>query len=140
MSGRLLVAVATGAMAFAGCSAGSASDVEQIKKLVGDYSRALADGDGDGACRMLTPKARADIVRANSRFGVTRCEDVAELFHAEGSPEELRELRSIEIGSVRVRGDRATGRPVGLHALERTGDTRLRRIDGRWLIDGSTAS
>jgi hypothetical protein len=139
MSGRLLVAVATGAMAFAGCSAGGASDAEQIRTLVADYGRALADGDGDRACRMLTADARAHIVRDNRYVGVRRCEDVAEVFHELGSPEDLRELRRLTLASVRVRGDRATARLVGLRALEHTGDARLRRVEGRWLIDGSTA-
>jgi hypothetical protein len=93
MSGRLLVAMASGAMAFAGCGAAGASDADQIRTLVADYGRALADGDGDRAFRMLTVEARAHVVRDNRYAGVRRCEDVADIFHALGSPEDLRELR-----------------------------------------------
>ena len=32
-------------------------------------------------------------------------------------------------------GDRAVGQMADEHALERTGDARLRRINGRWLLD-----
>jgi hypothetical protein len=89
---------------------------------------------------MLTAEARAHIVRANQGFGVTRCENLPALFQAEASPDDLRELRRLKLGSVQVRGNRATATVVGVRSLEATGEeTRLRRVDGRWLIDGSTA-
>jgi hypothetical protein len=139
MSGRLLVAVATGRWRSPAAVPPAPRTPSRSGKLVADYGRALADGDGDRACRMLTADARAHIVSGNRYLGVQRCEDVAEVFHAAGSPEDLRELRRLKLGSVRVRGDRATARLVGLRALEHTDDARLRRVDGRWLIEGSTA-
>src|SRR4051794_26855626 len=135
MRNWLSVGVLAAALVAGGCGAGN--DVAQINKVVGDYGRALAAGDGDRACAMLTPRARAHLVRANPMLGLRECRLVVRIVPAMFTDDQLRELRHLRLEDAKITGDRAVGRHAGLHALERTGDPRLRRIDGRWLIDGA---
>jgi hypothetical protein len=139
MSRGLICALAAGAVALAGCGASGGGadsrDVANVKKVVAAYGRAVADGDGRRACALMTAQGRADVVRSNREFGVRRCNEVATVFRGMATSDQLDELRALRLARVDIHGDRAVGRLVGLRALERSGDTRLRRVGGRWLID-----
>ena len=127
--------MAVGILAAGLISGGCGGDAPQISKVIGAYGRALAAGDGDRACRLMTAEGRASIVRDNASTGVRSCRVLAPLVTTMATEDELRDLRHLRLQRVKVTGDRAVGQMAEAHALERTGHARLRRISGRWLLD-----
>ena len=127
--------MAVGILAAGLIIGGCGGETSEINKVIGAYGRALAAGDGDRACRLMTAEGRASIVRDNKWSGVRSCRELAPLLKTMATEEELRDLRHLRLKGVKVTGDRAVGQMAEAHALTRTGDARLRRIDGRWLLD-----
>jgi hypothetical protein len=135
MSRGLICIVAAGALAFAGCGTARRGDVDEIKRVAVDYNRALADGDGERACALMTREGQANVVRLGRDYRARECRDLAVVISALADKEQLDELRALRLVRVKVDGDRAVGQFEGMRLLEGTGVTDLRRVHGKWLID-----
>ena len=120
------------ALGLAACG-NESSDEAAIKKVMERHVAAIAEGDGDGACRDLTPRARALVV-ASFR------EDAPEV-RARSCPDALGSIASGLDGSSRnrlrdadytitVRDDRTATADSDATA----GKTELRRTGDRWVI------
>lgn len=121
------------------------SDAEQAAATVRRQMQAVASGDGETACGLFSPKALREVQdQVSRRAGDIGCVSAVEQ-GAGGLPDDVRAaLRHPAITRVELRGDRATVKvrlPGELTALARGvgragRGTPLRRIDGRWRVDG----
>lgn len=121
------------------------SDAELAAATVRRQMQAVARGDGTTACGIFSPKALDDVQEEVSRrAGDIGCVTAVEQGAGE-LPQDVRAaLRRPRITRVEVHGDRgnvAVRVPVRLSALARRlgrtgGGIPLRRIDGRWRVDG----
>ena len=129
--------------------------VEQIVKTIQTFYRATADGDGGGACGLFTARGRAGLIATATKAlprVVTRqstCPHVIETFgqavndsfdsvRGDGVTLPKKPLQSVRVAQVRIRGASASAiAPVGLEIVIAPKVIRLRRVAGRWRIDGS---
>jgi hypothetical protein len=101
--GASLVAVGlVGVVAVAVPACGSA-DEAAIASTVERFYSAASEGDGEAACRQLTPAARAPVSGLD-------CESSINQLGQLGGGTAERRLASVEVSDVRVRGDNATAR------------------------------
>jgi hypothetical protein len=91
-----------------------------------DYFEAVADGDGDTACGLLTEDAQSEILE---EVGGGDCEEAVEQAEEELNDDQKDELRDIEPEEVDVDGDRAT---ISVEGAD--GEVELEREDGEWRI------
>jgi len=110
------------------------SDEELAAATVRRQMQAVARGDGTTACGLLSAKALEEAeAEISRRAGDIGC--ATAVGQGAGSlPADVRgALRRPVITRVEVRGDRAT---VNVRVADRRARVRLRRIDGRWRVDG----
>lgn len=131
------------AVAAAGCGGEDppATDEQQVTGTLRTFLGGAADGDGDAACRMLTPAARRELTRLVARRAGTTglapatCAEAAGLVRAVAPPVLLTALRGARIERVLVRGSTASARVtdagVGGFAAQRV---LLTRTDEGWRI------
>jgi len=111
---------------LSGC--GGSDSPEDVTR---DFLQAMADGDGEGACDLLTGDAKRQMLAAGALIGERgggcpgTIEGIAETLD-EG---ELAKLRDAEVEEAEVNGERAT---VKVKDADRA---RLRKIEGEWRID-----
>lgn len=77
------------------------SDEEQIEETIRTFHRAAAKGDGEGACRQLTPAARTPT-------GGVDCEGAIDQLGRLGGETTKRRLAAVEVRKVSVRGEQAS--------------------------------
>ena len=119
------------------------SAAEQAAGAVRRQMQAVARGDGGTACGLLSPKALEAANRAVSRRGADLgCATAIEQGAGGLPPSVLGALRRPAITRVEVRGDRARVRvrlAAGVRPLAGGREEvtlPLRRLDGRWRVDG----
>ena len=121
-----LVALAGGFMLF-GPTPGGGNQEAAVKQTVDTYVRAFAKGDGQAACKALTPAARDAVVGMSGRVGATDCPSAMEKTRQVGGKEVREVAKQIRVRKVDVKGSsaRVTLRAGGLDSvaeLERDGD------------------
>ena len=100
-----------------------------VTAAISEFAEAIADGDGDSACALLTEDAQEEV--ADSAGG--DCEAAFDAAGEQLDDDEKDELNDIEPDDVEVDGDRAT---ATVPEIGGGGDTEfeLVREDGDWLI------
>jgi ketosteroid isomerase-like protein len=128
---RATVAALAGALALAGCGGGDRSRdtaADRVRAAVRAYLGALAAGDWDRACRLMTVDAQREV--ADAAGGP--CGRALASGAAEGAEELASAQREVAGAEVRISGASATVGPLG--AAQQ--DLRLQRVGGRWLVGG----
>jgi len=123
----------------AGCGGSDAkSDDEQIRDTVSAYATAFADGDGKQVCQRLTARAQKEVVDQGKALGgnSTTCEQTIKQLTSIISAADKKALRNIKVTKLTVNGDTATLRA----GAGNTATTRMRRVDGEWLVDGTASA
>jgi hypothetical protein len=95
--------------AVAGCGGSDdqpTGDREQIEATVSAHYGAMAEGDGEEACRHMTPAARENMATA---FGTPSCEEAIELVGEaiEADREGRRALSEMRVESAEIEGSKA---------------------------------
>jgi len=114
------------ALLAAGCA--SKSDEDQVKEVMGDYIAAAADGNGEEACKKVTPESK----RAFTTQTKISCEKGIEQISKTLTDEQREKAKDLEF-EAQVDGDRATAaydKPAGPGKNIAT----LQKRDGDWLI------
>jgi hypothetical protein len=153
MRARLLVLAATGLIA--GCGGASPPDEATsralVQKVVLDWHRDLAAGDGEAGCALLTEAQQEQTVEFDRNLakviGTDAADDCASAIARYGRFSEAgrQVLLGARVDSVRVHGDRATATVHTSAALRGVAqptppvDIPLRWQDDRWLIDKRSA-
>jgi hypothetical protein len=143
---RMIPAVLVAALAALGGCGGDendsrpsgANDRQAVQRQVASYLKAYAAGDGERACRHLTPSRRRLADAQTRQRGTGSCERVLsivgpKLLNAVPAGQRQRFLDMLTDPSrvsAKITGDRAVASLQG--ATQRL---ELRRVDGRWLID-----
>jgi ketosteroid isomerase-like protein len=131
-----LALLAAVSIAAVGCGGSDAkSDDEQIRDTVSGYAAAFADGDGKEVCDRLTERAQKEVIAQGKALGgdFTTCEETIKQLTSVISSADKKALREIEVTKLTVKGDTAT-----LQAGAGNGaTTRMRKVDGEWLVDGT---
>ena len=135
---RLILSLA--ALSMIGCGQ---SDSEKVEQTFRDFFGALADGDADKGCALMTEDAKTDLVADLHRYSLTKarpttCRSAFVTYSGLLRPEGRRvATRVAEGGEVRVTiapgGDTArahheSGRQVG-------DEVRFTKTHGTWLLD-----
>lgn len=97
---------------------------------------AAASGNGAGFCPRVSVAGRAKLTAATQ----LPCEDAVRLLGARLTPADRQAITAARITAVSVTGDDAVVRYVTTPALADlgfTGRTELRRVGGRWLLQGT---
>jgi len=136
--------LAATALAVGGCggdddegggSTGGGGQEEQVRGAVQGYLTAVAEGDGDAACDLLSAASRATVEQLAEQVDAEGCVEAFEnaVAQAEVDPEAAREaLNDLEIADVEIDGDRATV-SIRRDGAEESG--ALVREDGAWRVD-----
>ena len=123
-------------LSLAAC--GGPSDTERIRSLVTDYVKAFSAGDGPKVCSLLTPAAQREIQQA---AGLLRGKDCAATITSVAKMSVAADANAVQkfhAGNVVVDGNEAG--VVIEPASPGTKPTRLVKVDGKWLFDGSVAT
>jgi hypothetical protein len=122
-------------VALAGCGGDGGDSPGDVTR---DFSEAMADNNGRRACDLMTGDAQRQMILAGAFFGGKGegCPGGVEAIVDTLDAGELDALRNVEIGPVKISGDRATVRVKdGLDIDEDEGPVRLRKVEGEWLVD-----
>ncbi|MCB0876243.1 MAG: hypothetical protein R2718_00645 [Solirubrobacterales bacterium] len=137
MGRRGLLAATIACLLLGGCGGGSGGEVptfagtdeEQIAGTVNAMTGAIAAGDGELACGLMSEQGRAIMLDAGRQAGgeeVGDCESAVPAAEAMGfDPGDFR----VEVGDVSVGGDAATVR------CDIDGEFALVREDAGWRVD-----
>jgi len=110
------------------------SDEELAAVTVRRQMHAVARGDGETACGLLSAKALEEAeAEISRRAGDIGCATAVAQGAGSLPGDVRRALRRPVITRVQIRGGRAT---VDVRVANRRGGVRLRRIDDRWRVDG----
>lgn len=94
----LIVLLAVLSLPVAACGA---SEEEQVEETIKTFHRAAAEGDGEEACRQLTPAALTPT-------GGVDCEGAIDQLGRLGGETAKRRLAAVEVRTVVVRGEQAS--------------------------------
>jgi hypothetical protein len=133
---RPLVLSVLAALVIAGCGGGKsspkhASDAQAVSKVVKRYLSALAAGDGDVACGLMTKSYQDKLVSGSP----SNCAKTFDTLAYQLDASEKATLTGAKITSAKVTGDRARVRVKG-----QKGAAALTKTGGVWLISGGTAA
>ncbi len=133
---QLALCAAVSCAAISGC--GGPSATTQVRDLVNSYITDFAAHKGDAACGRLTQVAQKKI---QAGAGILRGKDCgATLTMVSNLPtgEQARQVAKLHAGKVVIDGNEAGViiEPAGPGAKP----TRVVKIDGKWLIDGSVGT
>ena len=132
MSGaaRLLTIVLLG-IAMGAC--GASGDEAAVKDVMERHVAAIAEGDGEAACRDLTARARRLVVisfdAAAPEVGATTCAEALGAIARSLDGAARNRLRDAD-DTIEIRAD---GTAVADSAAT-TGETELRKVSGEWVI------
>jgi hypothetical protein len=123
------------AVLVAGCGGSSKpkqpSGVQAVTAVVKNYLSDLASGNGPAACKLMTPKYQAKVVRGSK----STCAPTLSTLAYELSPKEKTTLVNAKIAKATVKGDAASVNVKG-----QKGSAKLtKQKSGRWLLSGGTA-
>lgn len=130
-------AVAAVAICIGACGSGP-SDKEQIRSLVDGYVKAFAAHDGKRACSLLTTQAQE---RIQAAAGILRGRDCSQTLTTVSNiptAKGMHFIRYLKAGKIVVEGNQAG--VVIEPAAPGSKPTKLLKVDGKWLIDGSVAA
>ena len=116
------------ALVAAGC--GGNSDADDVAKAYNAFAHDVVTSDFDGACRLMTREAQADVVGAGKALtgGVHPCGAALESTMGLLDEGDMKALgREVDASAVAVKGDSATVKAHGNKAS-------LTSQDGAWLI------
>jgi hypothetical protein len=133
-----VTACALAASLSAGACGSGPSDQQQIKSLVSEYVAAFAAHDGGKACSLLTPEAQR---RIQAAAGILRGKDCGQTLTTVSrmpTGQAAKGLSTYRAGKIVIDGNEAG--VIIVPAAPGAKPTRLRKIDGKWLIDGSVAA
>ena len=134
---RSIVAALAALVIIGAAGCGGPSDQDQIKQLVTEYVTAFAAEDGAKVCSLLTPASQR---RIQASAGLLRGRTCAETLKTvaqmstKASPEQV---KAFHAGRIVVDGNEAG--VVIEPSSPGTKPTRLVKVDGKWLFDGSVA-
>lgn len=129
-----LATVLAGAIAT-GC--GGPSDEEQVRGLVGDYLSAFARNDGEKVCSLLTESAQKQIQRGAGLIRGKNCAETMTTLSKISTEAAPGSLKLFHAGKVVVDGNEAG--VIIQPAAPGAKPTKLLKVDGKWLIDGSVS-
>ncbi len=123
-------------VALLAIASGCGGEKGKVEDTVDTFIGAVAEGDGNEACEHMTNGARRDlltsIASSTSIIALPDCGDLGQFLEKHASQQLRDRLEALEVGAVRVEGDRASAdlvvddKPISTLALERR--------DGGWLI------
>lgn len=116
-------------LALAGC--GSKSDREQVTSVAHRYIAALASGNGDQACSLLTGEAQRRLARGPVGLNRIRCPEVVKLAHSLLGADEIAALKKADVSLASLSGNAAT---VRTNTGGRTGEIHLAKTAAGWLV------
>jgi ketosteroid isomerase-like protein len=120
------------AAALGGC--GGESDPDAARKAVSDFSKAFAAGDGDRACKLLTPDAQAEFVkRVKALTKASDCPAALRRVSQAAGSQVTGAFRTAKVSDVQVKGSSATAK---LTAGKATTTVGLAKSDGKWRLTG----
>jgi hypothetical protein len=129
--------IAFAGIALAGCGDGEAdeppSQEDRVRAAAGAFADAFAVGDGERACSLMTPEARARAVEDQRFLGTKGCAQSISNAAQFLSEADLQRARDYKITAVTIAGDRA--RVVDNSAGS---PTELRKLAGKWLVDAQS--
>jgi hypothetical protein len=131
---RRAAAITGAALVLAACGSQGSSE-EEVTKSVREWTAALSEGNGPGACQRMTAAGRLELARFAQGFARTApaadCPTNLKRFHAKLSPQVQRQTLDADVDDVRVDGSTAIVRMAngGPNQL------RLLREDGEWRVD-----
>lgn len=118
--------------ALAGCGGGRGGEAEKVRDVMERLTEAIARGDGEAACRDLTPEARRLVVTsAEAAAGgeFASCGAVLGAVAYDLPEDARRRLHEAEY-SVELHGDDTA--IADSQAV--SGEARLRKHGGRWIV------
>ena len=130
----LASAAAILALAVAACGTEGSAE-EEATKSVREWTTALSEGNGRGACDRMTPAGRIELARFAQDFAGSRpaadCAANIKRFQSKLSPQVRRQTFDADVDSVEVDGDTAIVR------MDHGGPAQIRllRQDGAWRVD-----
>lgn len=138
-----LAAAATLALTALPACGGDEPPTNELETTINGWHAAIADDDGDRACRYLTRRARVQFTDAAPLGDLGGCEGAVSRVAAMLSDDQRAAMGRLRVRRAHVDGDRAEVRAEDVEfpqALTELRDpdaapTVLRRLDGRWLIE-----
>jgi hypothetical protein len=143
---RAMIVASLSTIVVAGCGGdGTKSQDDAVRKAVASWYSAVARGDGVKACALMTEAGRTRDLNAGGGIvvepgGSVRTAPATCEAHVEATGRELArtglatEVDAAIVRDVRVLDDRAT---VSAEFAQRRQALVLRRVAGRWLVDGA---
>jgi hypothetical protein len=123
------------AVGIAGC--GGPSDTQQVKDLVNSYIQDFVKHDGEAMCSKLTPKAQQAIQNAAGMLRGKDCAITMATISRLPTGTQAAQVRAYRAGKVVIDGNEAG--VVVVPSPTGTKPTRIVKLDGKWLIDGSVS-
>ena len=126
------------AIVASAASCGGPSNQEQIKGLVDEYVSAFAAKDGAKVCSLLTPQAQRKVQIAAGMLRGRNCAATITLIARMPTGDAARAIRKFHAGKIVV--DKNEAGVLIEPATPGTKPTRLVKVNGKWLFDGSVAT
>jgi hypothetical protein len=133
---KRIVVPATLALVIVGCG-GAKSDRSQVTSVTHRYLVALADGNGDEACSLLTPEAQRQLLKSVGATGRLTCAREITLLHRVITPEEIAELRRARVSVASLSGNSAGAE---LMNKGRRSVFPLSKTSKGWLLDAASVA
>ncbi len=127
---RALTVALVASLALGGAScARFQSDEDKAKKSVEDYLKAVTDGNGDGACALVTESTKKNLER-----GGRSCAETISSLNSGPGKSVLEAFKDAKVENVTLNGERGT---ADIKVKDLTQKTNLRREDGKWKLDAT---
>jgi hypothetical protein len=122
-------------LGVAGC--GGPSDTQQVKDLVNSYIQDFVKHDGQAMCSKLTPKAQESIQAAAGMLRGRDCAMTLTTISRLPTGTQAAQVRKYHAGKIVIDGKEAG--VVVVPSPPGTKPTRIVKLNGKWLIDGSVS-
>jgi hypothetical protein len=126
-----VIVLAVLAAALGAC--GGESEEDKAKSTVEDYLKAVTDGDGDSACKLVTDQTSKRIERGGRRT----CAATISSLNTGSGKAVLEQFKKAKVDNVKVNGDTAT---ATIKIANVSQPARLRKESGDWKLDSSSAA
>jgi hypothetical protein len=128
---RTTLAVLALVLGLAGCG-GETTEEDKVRSALVDFSRALADADGDKACKLMTDEFKL-LFAGNTDTNAKDCSAAVRTAAAALDKPTADALRAVEVTDVKITGETATAKVARSQGVN---DTQpLRKLSGKWLVD-----
>lgn len=119
----------------AGC--GEPSAQQQVKDLVNSYIQDYANHDGNSVCSKMTPANQQRIQAAAGMLRGKDCAATMTTISKLATGTQAAQARNTRAGKIVIDGNEAG--VVLVPSAPGTKPTRIVKLDGKWLIDGSVS-